>query len=53
MICFSEHLAAVSIFSGMGSMYSSDWSWGWRNRFYSIGVFFSVEGGVKEGEEED
>ena len=37
-------IAAVSIFPGMASMYSSDWSWGWENRFYSIGDF----GGMKE-----
>ena len=31
--------AASVIFTGMGTMYWSDWSWGWRNRFYS-GVFW-------------
>ena len=33
------HTAAVLIFSGMGSMYWSDWNVGWWNRFYSIGIF--------------
>ena len=30
------HIAAVSIFSGMGTMYWSDWFWGRRNRFQGI-----------------
>ena len=34
--------AAVSIFPGMASMYWSDWSWGWKNRFYSIGDILLV-----------
>ena len=36
---FCVCVAAVSIISGMGSMYLSDWSGGWENRFYIIGVF--------------
>ena len=27
----------------MSSMYSSDWFWGWENRFYSIGVFLVLK----------
>ena len=30
-----------------------DWSWGWRNRFYSIGVFCRVVGKKKKEEEEE
>ena len=30
--------AASVIFTVMGAMPLPDWSWGWENRFYSIGV---------------
>ena len=31
--------ASSVIFTGMGNMYWSDWSWGWQNWFYIIGLF--------------
>ena len=39
----------------MGSMYSLDWSWGWWNRFYSIGGFECIAccGGEEEEKEEE
>ena len=37
----------------MRLMYSSDWSWGWENRFYSIGGFECIAGGGGEEEEEE
>ena len=35
----------------MRLMYSSDWSWVWENRFYSIGDFECLAGGGGEEEE--
>ena len=36
-------------------MYSLDWSWGWWNRFYSIGGFECIAccGGEEEEKEEE
>ena len=46
--------AAVLIFSGMGSMYWSDWFRGRENRFYGIGDFECIAcGGGGEREEEE
>ena len=39
--------AAVSIFIGMGTMYSSDCCLGWANRFYSIKSILSFKCDVK------